>query len=631
MTQHTIFNTQTLNPLSPCVWSGHVAELPRGDDDSAVAAWLAACAATFTTLTGYRPGPQQIEAWRDSVAVLWRCFADLAPQRPACADWFLVVEYLLPREGGRRIDVVLLAEGQIVVFEFKQDTRATLAALDQVAAYARDLSLYHAASHDRPVHALLVPTRAMSLHDQREGVQVCSPDQLASWLASLAHGPALDAVSWLAADYLPLPGIVQAARQLFAHEPLPHIRRAHSAGIPQVLALIDSVIERARTYSERHVVLLVGVPGAGKTLVGLQTVYAHAGDGPRPDAVVLSGNGMLVAVLQYALRNRVFVQEIRNFFQHYRLRPQAAPPEHVVVFDEAQRAWDTERMQEKHLVQQNAQEHVLALAERVPDWVVVLALIGEGQEIHLGEEGGMPQWNAALHTTSAHWKVHCSSRLAQQFDGDVALQIDDLFDLSTTLRSHLAADLHAWVAALLDGKIDHAATVAEAVRAQGFALYFSRDLDVAKAYCRTRYADSPDKRYGLVASSRAGNLPRFGVANDYQTTRRLRVGPWHIDPPDTLRSCCALADVATEFACQGLELDLPLVCWGSDLVWDGEDWRSPAQPRSKARDPHRLRVNSYRVLLTRGRDGMVVFVPPEPRMDATAAVLQRAGMLMLGK
>ncbi|MDP9372505.1 MAG: DUF2075 domain-containing protein, partial [Chloroflexota bacterium] len=271
----------------------------------------------------------------------------------------------------------------------------------------------------------------------------------------------------------------------------------------------------------------------------------------------------------------------------------------------------------------------LRLGERMPGWALVVGLIGEGQEIHLGEEAGLGQWNDALATTRQPWTVHCPAKVARFFHAAARVCPDDRLDLTTSLRSHLAEDVHRWVRELLEGQLDAAAQTAGTVAAQGFDMYATRDLDAATAYVRERYEGQVDKRYGLLASSKAKNLAPYGIRTDWSSTKNLREGPWYNDPPGSRHSCCQLRDVATEFASQGLELDFPIIGWGSDLSWRGGAWVSPPQPRSKAREPHRLRLNSYRVLLTRGRDGFIVFVPPEPGLDATYQALVRGGLQVL--
>ena len=587
--------------------------------------WLQSMSQNFDEVTKQRPSQQQVTAWRGSFEVLQDALKEVVAADENAEGWTLVFEYELPREGGRRPDVVLLAKGNVVVLEFKEKSGLLKADVDQVAAYARDLANYHGASHERPVVPVLLPTQREASEEVR-GVHVVAPRSLAGWLQKLETSPPIDADAWLNANYAPLPSVIQAARHIFANEPLPSVRRAQSAGIPKVMDYLSEIVERARAGGERHLVLVTGVPGAGKTLVGLQFVHQIYKDENEANAVLLSGNGPLVQVLQYALKSRAFVQPIRNFFIQHAVKNQSAPPEHLIVFDEAQRAWDRERMGEKYGVDVTNPQLMFEVAERIPEYAVMLALIGEGQEIHIGEEEGIEQWGDAVAGAEAAWTVHLPERLEPDFDALLNLEPRAFLDLTTSLRTHLAEDVQRWVARLLDGDVEGAQGLASSIQQQGFAMYLTRDLETAKMYCRERYEHNQEKRYGLLASSKASNLPKHGVYNDYQSTKRLKVGPWYIDPPDSPNSCCALDAVATEFACQGLELDFPIVCWGSDLRMQEGAWWSKASPRSKARNPHRLRLNAYRVLLSRGRDGFVVFVPPERALDETFAVLEHAGL-----
>lgn len=601
--------------------------------------WRKLLQANYQTLYQQQATATQQQAWQDCGEILQQQLAQLISLRPESADWMLIFEYELPQEGGRRPDLVLLAVGQILVLEFKQKKKPATADLDQVAAYARDLAEYHRASHLRPVTPILVPTRCTepqvdSSQVQVSQVQVLPPFALTDYLSQIPEllDP-IDPLAWVQSVYAPLPTVIQAARSIFQQEPLPDIKRARSANIPQLLDYLYRLVETAQTQQERHLVLITGVPGAGKTLVGLQFVYQHPlSDAIKPEdslrqAVFLSGNGALITVLQYALKSRVFVQAVRNFYLQYEVRQQAAPSEHIIVFDEAQRAWDAERMAEKYGIERAAAGAVLGIAERVQDWCVVVGLIGEGQEIHVGEEEGLEQWHAGLTQTNSSWQVHCAPGQAAFFPTvpDSRLHTDPLFNLSTSLRSHLASHVQIWVADLLAGDIEAAAQLMPQLRRAGFDAYLTRDLETAKAYCRARYQNQPQKRYGLLASSRARNLAAYGIPNDYRATSRLNVGAWYIDPPDSPASCCALERAVTEFGCQGLELDLPIVGWGDDLRWQTEAWTSTTRQRN-AKNPLRLRLNSYRVLLTRGRDGLLVFVPPEAKMDSSYAALQAAGL-----
>jgi hypothetical protein len=344
----------------------------------------------------------------------------------------------------------------------------------------------------------------------------------------------------------------------------------------------------------------------------------------------LSGNGPLVDVLQDALQSSVFVRDLHKFILEYGKRGRT-PRENIIVFDEAQRAWDVDQVEEKHAIRNSEPDLLVQAGDRVPEWVVLVGLIGSGQEIHTGEEAGMEQWSTAIaETNTPHgWNVHCGPSIAPTFDGHNVV-VNPLLDLTTSLRARRAEDLHEWVRLLLDGALAEANAVAQRVHAASFDLYATRDLDDAKRYARALYDGQGDERFGLVASSRARVLPKWGVDNDFRSVQRVRVGPWFNASPSDERSCCALRQPVTEFKCQGLELSLPIVCWGEDLRWEAAArawWKKPRRAgRSRVRDSDQLLLNSYRVLLTRGRDGVVVWVPPDPRLDDTYLALLTAGV-----
>lgn len=577
----------------------------------------------------------QLTAWDASIRLLQQHAAGCVQLEPLAARFAAIFEYELPRDYGRRPDVLLLGNGTVLVLEFKSDSEPTRAALDQVAAYARDLKLYHAACRNRRVLPLLIPMRYEGAVQNIEGVLVIAPRELGQTLLELARQTdmaAADAVAWLNAPYEPAPALIQAARLLFNNEPLPRIKRAESAHIPQTVDLLVQLAQEAARNKLRHLVLLTGVPGSGKTLAGLQFVHrpdlqnlvvSKPGRPGGAPAAFLSGNGPLVQVLQYALKSRAFVQLIKPYIKEYAPRS-ALPSEHVIVFDEAQRAWDPDRIFEKHgatLGRASEPELLMRIANRIPEWSLVLALVGEGQEIHAGEEAGLGQWRDAL---KDGWIVHGPPALAGLFP---RYQAHDLLSLNTTLRSHVAESVHLWVGLLLNGDLNGARKISVDLHAARFALYISRDLEELKQYVRGRYFGCEEKRYGLVTSSKGTVLARYMNFQPYR--KRFPYGPWYEARPDDPDSCCRLSDHVTEFGVQGLELDMPIVCWGNDLTWDGSAWRSSSSRSKGVRDPHRLRLNSYRVLLTRGRDGVCIFVPPEGALDGTYDALVAAGAIPL--
>lgn len=614
-------------------WSGTISNFLEVTEHE----WLQSLKSHYPFATrGEYASASQVQAWRDSFAVLQTNFSRLLALRPSSADWHCIFEYELPREGGRRPDLVVLAQEAIIVVEFKEKTTVDRADIDQVRAYARDIASYHEKSHGLPVHALLVPTKSELEPALTDDVLVVPAEHLTAAINNLVpqtNAPPIDANEWLEADYAPLPYLITAARHIFENDPLPYIKRAHAeAQIPATLHYIQSVVEQARRDGERHLVLLTGAPGAGKTLVGLQFVHqmvdAHEGG---KSAVFLSGNGPLVEVLQHALKSRVFVQDVHRFVKQYGMNHRVRTPmEHVLVFDEAQRAWSRKQVMAKHGKDASEPDIFVQIAERLPGWAVVIGLIGEGQEIHVGEEAGIDQWNDALKQGQQPWRVHLPPNLTDRFSAARSVHATPLLNLTTSLRTHVARDVQEWVAALLSAKIEDASRLSRRMRSEGFDLYITRSFEDACQYVRDRYEGHPFKRYGLLASSKPSRsiVDQLAVARDFQSTKRIKFGPWYNDPPESPLSCCQLTSAVTEFGCQGLELDMPIICWGEDLWWTDSGWDARKLPRD-AVDPYQLRINAYRVLLSRGRDGFVIWVPPISQLDQTFMVLQQAGTSLL--
>lgn len=535
------------------------------------------------------PGPELLSSWEGWVPELQRESASLLEVHEAAREYTAILEYELPRDL-RRPDVVILEGGVVVVLELKGPRSSLQAGVDQVLAYARDLRSYHRECHDRPVVPVLV--RAMEPVTPRsvDGAWVVGPlgvHHLLRELAKNLSGASLTPRAFLHEDsYCPMPTIVQAARELFEHGELPNIKRARACTDPALRAISD-IAHEAAASKQRHVVMLTGVPGSGKTLVGLQLVHARWLDGlavqrdgqkPTVPAVFLSGNGPLVAVLQDALASgggggKTFVQDIKRYVKTYSRKVASAPPEHLVVFDEAQRAHDADRVAQVHKKEraQSEPEHLLEFMLRVPEWSVLVALIGSGQAIHTGEEGGLPMWREALEKVDAgNWIVHAAATTEAAFAGAAfELRWNPALNLDTEIRHHLVPRAHSFVEEVLDhGRVDRARLLAEELRLKGHRFLLTRDLDSAKGYLRERYGNAPRvlARYGIVASSKDKLLPEWGIDNTFQTTRTLRAGPWFNQAQDHPLSCCRLETVATEFVAQGLELDMALLAWGTNAI-----------------------------------------------------------------
>ena len=599
---------------------------------------------------------EQVRAWDLSIPPLQREVGEVLLDDAMATDYTAILEYELPLEF-RRPDVVLLMGGAVLVLELKGRRHANRADIDQAAGYVRDLKAYHRECADRPVYGAVVLTEASGYVGSDAGIHVLGIDAVDGLAHNLKVHDAQTIVvpgRFLASDaYRPMPSLIESARSLFEHGDLPRIHRAAAATEPALQRISEIIHEAARTRT-RRLVLLTGVPGSGKTLVGLQVAHSRwlddlvvdREDGkPSAPAVFLSGNGPLVEVLQYELKGaggggKAFVRGVKEYVTTYSRSRQLVPPEHVLIFDEAQRAFDAAMVAEKHPEHGDGlsePEHFVEFAERVPGWCVVIGLIGTGQEIHVGEEGGSIQWRRAVERSHAGgWHTHASPDLRDEFGDLERSTIEPALRLDEELRYHVADDNHAHVAQLLAGAAPGGLLpLARVLEQQGYHLRITRDLAEAGDYLRQRYVDDPSARFGLIASSKDRVLPRFGVNNDFQSTKRVHFGPWYAEGDgDYLgRSCRALRECVTEFGAQGLELDATLLAWGNDYIREGGRWSNEyARGYQKSwmlKDPFQLRMNAYRVLLTRARDVTVVFVPPIPVLDETYAYLRSAGFRLL--
>ena len=598
--------------------------------------------------------PEQKRAWASSIPPLQTEVEKSIVRSALSAQYSAILEYMLPMES-RRPDVILLIGARVMVVELKGKEWPTQADLDQVTAYSRDLRNYHRECADRDVVPVLVPTRAKGSQQMVDGVYVTGPHGLNDLIATLTPDsplPAIERAKFLSDEaYCPLPTLVQAARELFVSGTLRTIHHARMATLPAIEE-ISRIVHQAALTKSRHLILLTGVPGAGKTLVGLQTVHARylddlaverSGTKPSTPAVFLSGNGPLVDVLQYEMRSaggdgKTFVRGVKEYVKRYSSKRSLVPPEHVLVFDEAQRAYDETKMRQSHDSPSARSEphEFIGFADRIPEWCVVIGLVGSGQEIHVGEEAGIGQWRDAVAESSrvSEWSIHAPPLAAERLSGStVPVEVRTTLNLETELRFHQVRELHQYVAALLSNNSSGLLrAVGQRLNDDGYNFRVTRDLGLAKAYLRERYADDPQARFGLIASSKDKIVQRFGVPNDFQSTKRVKYGPWYGEPEDASsgRSCRLLNECVTEFGAQGLELDAALLAWGTDFRRADGRWTNDLSGKylkgSVVFDAFQLRLNSYRVLLTRGRDGAVIFVPPVTELDETYEHLRDSGM-----
>lgn len=602
--------------------------------------------------------PTQRDAWREQIEILRGALAGVTGT--------LLLEYSIPRMG-RRVDAILLVGAVVFVIEFKIGAAAfDRGAIDQVWDYALDLKNFHEASHSLRIAPLLVATNAPT----EPPVLAVDPDgvvrpvrvngynfrEAIDLVLSRSAGPAIDASRWLAAPYRPTPTIVEAARALYAQHSVEAIAR-HDAGAENLRVTsrhIEEIVAEAKNKQRKEICFVTGVPGAGKTLVGLNVATRRTDAEASSPAVYLSGNGPLVAVLREALardeverqralgrsvrkgsvreRVKAFIQNVHHF-RDEALVDSGPPPEHVAIFDEAQRAWTVEqtasfmrRKKNRPGFSQSEPEFLISCMDRHTDWCVVVCLVGGGQEINVGE-AGIDSWLRAVQSGFPDWTMHISSRLTDsEYAAGRALDVarmrpntsfDDCLHLAVSMRSFRAENVSTFVKAILDRERGLAAQAREEF-VDRYPIAMTRDLGAAKEWVRSHARGS--ERYGLVASSKAQRLKPNAI------DVRVDVDPvhWFLDGKDDTRSSYYLEDAATEFQVQGLELDWTCVAWDADLRfhddgWGHHDFRGNRWGNVNSADNRRYLLNAYRVLLTRARQGMVIFVPPGDSADATRA------------
>lgn len=578
----------------------------------------------------------------------------------------LYFEYTIPRLG-RRVDVILVVGHVLFVVEFKVgEKQFTVSALDQVWDYALDLKHFHDASHGLCIAPILVATEALPQHIEVLGtlhddglvrpIRSSGNDLPAVIEHALAffNSENIDAAAWEQGRYLPTPSIVEAARALYAGHSVETISRsdAGARNLAVTSRAVDQIIENARVHGRKAICFVTGVPGAGKTLVGLDVATRHMDKDSATYSVFLSGNGPLVAVLREALARDSVTrakasgsklgkgnarQEVSAFIQnvhHFRddcLNDSAAPPEHVVLFDEAQRAWSLEQTasfmaRKKNLpgFDQSEPEFLISCLDRHVDWAVVICLVGGGQEINTGE-AGIREWLTAVVHKFHGWDVHLPPQLnaSEYGSSDVLTRVldragtraDPALHLATSMRSFRAESLSRLVRELLDLEVEAARATFAELQAR-YPIRITRDLTQAKQWLRDQARGT--ERYGIVVSSQAQRLKPLAI------DVRVKTDPvrWFLDGKDDIRSSYYLEEVATEFQVQGLELDWACVVWDGDLrhagdAWSHHEFKGSRWNRINKQERQAYLKNAYRVLLTRARQGMVIVVPDGSPIDPT--------------
>jgi hypothetical protein len=602
----------------------------------------------------------QLSAWLEEIDILKRVLVNRSGR--------IYFEYAIPRMG-KRIDVVLLVGPVVFVLEFKVgESHFTSSALDQVTDYCLDLKNFHESSYDCVIAPVLIATASRHVTPI-----VCTTPQndklltairstvpllnqvLDEVLAFASHELDIEPDVWERGRYCPTPTIIEAALALYKGHSVDDITR-HEAAKPDITLTtesVDDIIRASRDGSFKAICFVTGVPGAGKTLVGLNTATKHQDKDDGLYSVFLSGNGPLVAILREALardnienekargvivkkgearsRVRSFIQNVHHFRDECLVDQNRPPIEHVALFDEAQRAWNLQQtasfmLRKKSVANFNISEpeFLISCLDRHPDWAVIVCLVGGGQEINIGE-AGISEWIEALNRSYPEWRIYISSRLTDsEYGAGTVLQdlgshshvtINENLHLAVSMRSFRSENVSQLVKQILDLDADGAQRTFAELK-EKYPIVITRDLAKAKEWLRSQARGT--ERYGIVVSSQAERLKPHAI--DVKTP----VNPvdWFLNDKHDIRSSYYLEDVGTEFSVQGLELDWVCVTWDADFRYSSSGWQHWKFHGSRWMHinlPHRQLYlkNAYRVLLTRARQGMVIVVPSGDTRDPT--------------
>ena len=550
----------------------------------------------------------QQRAWKDCFEKLQGIFKNYND-----LDGWFIFEYSILRGSGRRPDVLLLLPGHVLVIECKSYNTVNAAEFLQTSLYVRDIEHYHSTvlQHALKVTGVLWLTNGdnPALFARQEyqiyEASIHSFPKLINGLLKRGNGHTITAEGFLAGTYEPSPSMLEAARAILNNEALPRIKAVDSSNFDDVYNTIQSVIEEARQTNSHHLILVSGEPGAGKTFLGLKIAHATQ------NSVYLSGNGPLVEVLQDTLNNKTFVQSLYGYKRDY-LQHGKTPQEQIIIFDEAQRAWDAQKMN-SHLSEPDV---IIQIAKANKPWSVVIGLIGDGQEIHLGEESGLSLWNTAIQNQGITVHAKHENRL---FSNAERYEQHEHLHLNCSLRSHAALQYYSFVNTMLDCDIHSAINYKQPLVQQRYPVLITDNLEKAKTHIQGLY-NGDQKTFGVICSSGADKLKAISVVPFGERNILPKPATAYFNYSTSPYYCKNLRYAATEFQTQGLELDCAIVHWDEDLCWNGSNWDC-FYTKKDAKNPEQMKLNAYRVLLTRGRDATIIYVPPKQILAKTWTLL----------
>ncbi|WP_394776616.1 DUF2075 domain-containing protein [Flavobacterium sp.] len=602
---------------------------------------------------------QQSNAWKSQIEILKKTISNFNGR--------VYFEFTIPRMG-KRVDNILIIDNCIFVLEFKIGSNVyDKYAKDQAFDYGLDLNNFHEGSHEKIIIPILIADKAINFNnvyknsfDNLYETIVANENNLAEviseTLSKFKISEIINVETWENSIYKPTPTIIEAATALYKKHNVSEISRSDSGAenLSVTSECISEIIDYSKNKSRKSICFITGVPGAGKTLAGLNIANLRSNYAEEEHAVFLSGNGPLVDVLREALaRDKVKTakdenstitkslasSQVKSFIQnihHFRdasIKDEKAPIEKVTIFDEAQRAWTREQAssfmkRNKGISDFNKSEpeFLIEVMDRHKDWCTIVCLIGGGQEINTGE-AGLEEWIRPFSNKFQDWDIYYSSKIVEDenyikdkevliiLDNKKAIKKDELH-LSVSLRSFRSAQLSSFIQEIIDNNIENAKEIYELFIKEYYPIKITRDLNKARNWLKITAKGS--ERTGIVASSGGIRLRPFGL----NVKAKIDAPIWFLNENNDIRSSYFLEEVATEFDIQGLELDWTCVAWDGDLFYDNNQWNYRKFKGTKWQNINspeivNYLINSYRVLLTRARQGMIIYIPFGNNEDIT--------------
>lgn len=602
---------------------------------------------------------QQANAWKTQIQILKNVLLSLKGK--------IYFEFTIPRMG-KRVDNVLIIDNCIFVLEFKIGSDIyDKYAINQAFDYGLDLNNFHEGSHNKVIIPILIADKAIeivnsynkSIDSLYETILSNSEnliEVIKTTLFNFNNHENLDIDYWENSTYKPTPTIIEAAIALYKKHNVEEISRSDSGAenLSVTSDCISNIIDYSKESNKKSICFITGVPGAGKTLAGLNIANLRSNYEKEEHAVFLSGNGPLVDVLKEALtrdkvksakennllitkdsaKNEVksFIQNIHHFRDEY-TKDKNAPIEKVTIFDEAQRAWTKEQAssfmkRNKGISDFNKSEpeFLIEVMDRHKTWCTIVCLIGGGQEINTGE-AGLEEWIRPFEEKFNDWDIYFSSKIMEDnnyikvknalsiLKNRKAIKKDELH-LSVSLRSFRSAKLSDFIQEIINNDIENSRKIYLEFIINEYPIKITRDLEKARKWLNSKTKGS--KRSGIIASSGAIRLRPFGL----NVKAKIDAPIWFLNDKDDIRSSYFLEEVATEFDIQGLELDWTCVAWDGDLFYDNQQWNYRKFKGTKWQNINNSNItsyliNSYRVLLTRARQGMIIYIPHGNDEDLT--------------